>query len=293
MKKNKIIAIIGAILSCMSISSIGVSAESLVTTAPISNEFIIVGEAQEDTNSADILASGECGENATWTLDSNMKLTISGTGTMYDFKGGTSIAIRPGEVDTRADLPWGSYIGNIKNIVIEEGITYIGMNSFYNCCRVDTIILPNTVTSIGSSAFGGYNISYFKRYPVIVIPPSVTSINDNFIYEGNYLICGAVDTYAETISILKNKKFLEVPFDENNNLAISIDELNSMLVENNYIFTSFTTTEATTTATTTTSITTYIPNYPVVTYDQYDCNRDGVVNILDLIYLKKRLFGLI
>ena len=34
---------------------------------------------------AEILDSGSCGENVTWTLDSNGVLTISGTGPMTDY----------------------------------------------------------------------------------------------------------------------------------------------------------------------------------------------------------------
>ena len=34
---------------------------------------------------AEIVDSGTCGENLTWTLDSDGKLTISGTGKMKDY----------------------------------------------------------------------------------------------------------------------------------------------------------------------------------------------------------------
>ncbi|MBR4723694.1 MAG: hypothetical protein IK072_03050, partial [Clostridia bacterium] len=34
--------------------------------------------------SATIVSNGTCGDNLTWTLDDNGRLTISGTGTMTD-----------------------------------------------------------------------------------------------------------------------------------------------------------------------------------------------------------------
>ena len=41
---------------------------------------------------------------------------------------------------------------NLSNVNLHEGITTIGLRAFYNC-KLDTIIIPSTVTSIGSSAF--------------------------------------------------------------------------------------------------------------------------------------------
>jgi len=40
-------------------------------------------------NAATVTASGDCGENATWSLDSDGVLTVSGTGVMTDY---TSVA---------------------------------------------------------------------------------------------------------------------------------------------------------------------------------------------------------
>jgi hypothetical protein len=43
---------------------------------------------------------------------------------------------------------------SLKNINLHEGITTINQRAFVNC-KLDTIIIPSTVTSIGSSAFKG------------------------------------------------------------------------------------------------------------------------------------------
>ena len=71
---------------------------------------------------AEIIDSGSCGadgDNVTYTLDSDGVLTISGEG----------------KIDNVSSMPripeyWQSYSSKIKAIVIEEGITEIGINAF-------------------------------------------------------------------------------------------------------------------------------------------------------------------
>lgn len=83
--------------------------------------------------------SGKCGDNLTWKY-SGGKLTISGTGSMYDY----SEESRP---------PWYNYKSNIGFIVIEPGVTSIGDYAFdyFENCRNPAI--PASVTSIGKRAF--------------------------------------------------------------------------------------------------------------------------------------------
>ncbi len=45
------------------------------------------------------------------------------------------------------------YYSSIKSIVLPEGLTYIGSNSFGNCYLTGTVIIPSTVTTIGNGAF--------------------------------------------------------------------------------------------------------------------------------------------
>ena len=102
--------------------------------------------------------SGKCGENATWTLYMEPgKLTISGTGAMYDY--------------SYNNLPWYNYKDNITSVEIEKGITSIGVYAFYNCTSLESIPIPDSVTSIGARAF--QNCTGLTS---ITIPDSVTSI---------------------------------------------------------------------------------------------------------------------
>ena len=87
--------------------------------------------------------SGKCGDNLTWTyVDATKTLTISGTGTMWDYDTG--------------DTPWYySYRSTIQTIFIQEGVTHIGGRAFQNCFSLTSINIPNSVTSIASRAFEG------------------------------------------------------------------------------------------------------------------------------------------
>ena len=105
---------------------------------------------------ADEVASGTCGDDLAWTLDSDGVLTVSGTGDMDDF--------------TNTSRPWYSYRSSIKTVVIEDGVTSVGQYAFYNCAALDTLKLPDTLTSIGAYAFGYTSITS------LIIPDSVTEI---------------------------------------------------------------------------------------------------------------------
>ena len=88
-----------------------------------------------------ILPHGICGDNLTWEIDDNGTLTISGTGTMYDY----------GFHEYRA--LWSAHGDSIKNVVIESGVTSIGKEVFVYCNNITSVTIPASVTSIGEGAF--------------------------------------------------------------------------------------------------------------------------------------------
>ena len=79
-------------------------------------------------------------DGLTWTLYEDGTLNISGTGEM---RGYNAYSIKSPACDN----------SNIKNVVIEDGITSIGSSAFYSCYSLTDITIPNGVTSIGSSVF--------------------------------------------------------------------------------------------------------------------------------------------
>ena len=108
--------------------------------------------------------SGTCGENVKWTLTKDGTLTISGTGAMVDYPYSTS-------------APWRSFRSQVKTVVIENGVTSIGNNAFYNCSSLTSVTIPSSVTSIGNNAF--YDCTSLTS---VTIPGSVTSIGDRAFY---------------------------------------------------------------------------------------------------------------
>ena len=86
----------------------------------------------------DTSASGECGDNASWSYKKSTKtLTISGSGAMADYENTDSV-------------PWKE--SDIENVVISDKITHIGKNAF-NGKNIGSIVLPSSVTSVGENAF--------------------------------------------------------------------------------------------------------------------------------------------
>jgi len=112
-------------------------------------------------NSATAQNSGSCGDNATWTFDTQTQtLTISGIGEMANY--------------SYSSIPWKNIKANIKNVVINEGITNIGGCAFYDCRSLTFVTIPNSVTAIGSSAFYGCT-----SLTSVTIPNSVTTIGSS------------------------------------------------------------------------------------------------------------------
>ena len=73
--------------------------------------------------------------------ESDGSLTISGEGMIPDYEEGQA--------------PWYIHRDNIKSIVIEDGITYVGTYAFYDLWKVKEISIPETVEQIMDFAFYG------------------------------------------------------------------------------------------------------------------------------------------
>ncbi len=144
-----------------------VTEEPTETDAPAETEAPEITEKPTATDApteTPTLASGTCGDNVTWTLDEAGVLTISGTGDMEDYEVSSSV-------------PWYGKRSSIKSVVLEEGVTSIGVYAFRTCISLESITIPDSVTSIGYRAF-----QYCKSLESIVIPDSVTSIGDDAFY---------------------------------------------------------------------------------------------------------------
>ncbi len=92
---------------------------------------------------------GEC----SWKLDGTV-LTISGNGST-------------GNV---GKLPWPT---TITKVVVEEGVTEIGIHAFYQCSSLTDVVLPNSLKTIASSSF-----NWCSSLRKIYIPKNVSYIDE-------------------------------------------------------------------------------------------------------------------
>ena len=112
------------------------------------------------------VASGKCGKDLTWSLDSEGTLTISGTGSMTEYYEYANANLG------YTVCPWRSY--EIKKVIVSSGATSISNYAFSNCTTLESVELPNSITRIGKAAF-------FKCSSLATadIPRSVTYIGES------------------------------------------------------------------------------------------------------------------
>lgn len=146
-----------------------------------------LSKAYADENETDnvtfeyIALEGTCGTNAIWSFDGETcQLTISGSGKMDNY--------------TNTTMPWYVYRKVVDKIVIEEGVTYIGMRAFSGCA-VKSVFIADSVATIG-----GYSFRICEKLTDVHIGSGVTSI-------GEYAINGCAS--LEHLEIPGNVKKLE------------------------------------------------------------------------------------
>ena len=130
---------------------------------------------------AEIVASGQAGYFATWTLDDEGLLTISGTEDCYvmglenlaDVK---KVIIENG-ITKIGDVAFVGF-ANLTSVTIPDSVTKIGDSAFKRCTGLTSISIPDSVTKIGDYAFWGCT-----GLTSVEIPDSVTEIGDN-AFEG-------------------------------------------------------------------------------------------------------------
>ena len=120
-----------------------------------------------------LASSGTCGSSCNWNFDSSTGLfTVTGSGVMNEV--GYSFA------------PWHGIKGEIKKVIIGEGITVIGSHTFSRCYNLKTVILPSTLVEIQTVAFwssSSLNAVYFygTKGPIVgdraFLHTSLNSVN--------------------------------------------------------------------------------------------------------------------
>lgn len=137
-----------------------------------------VADLFSSVKASEIIDSGTCGENLTWTLDSNGLLTISGSGEMMDYD----------TWDVGDYSPFFYKKDDIRTVIILDGVTDIGDSVFFRCTGLTSITIPNSITGIGFEAFYGCS-----GLTSITIPDSAT-------YIGRYAFAGCENLKSVNIS---------------------------------------------------------------------------------------------
>lgn len=129
--------------------------------------FLLVPMIPSDTFGKEINLSEEsgiCGENLTWKLEAQNLLVISGTGKMQDYT-------------YKSEMPWYSYINDIKEVVLEEGVTTIGDYAFYGMTNLTSIKIPESVVWIGK-----YSFKNSIALNEVILPSGLTQLGESAFY---------------------------------------------------------------------------------------------------------------
>lgn len=140
---------------------------------------------------SEFLAAGNCGNGIVWKLDSQGCLIISGNGNMIDF-----VSQQP--------APWYSYVEDITEIVIEDGITGIGAGAFCGLYNLETVTISETVTAIGTEAF--WECNWVEK---IQIPESVTGLGKN-AFSADTIIEAKTGSAAHNYAEENGYEFLDI-----------------------------------------------------------------------------------
>ena len=139
-----------------------------------------------------IVQNGTCGNDLTWTLDSEGTLRISGTGDMEEYFHRNMY---------NSNAPWFDSRERIKSVVIEPGVTLISSYAFSFCGSFTEVSIPNTVDTIENSAF-----ERCTSLKTVTIPDSVVHM-----YEDAFKECSNLTSVklSKNLEYIPNSAFQE------------------------------------------------------------------------------------
>lgn len=125
----------------------------------------------------------------------------------YDESTATLHITGSGAMDDYADeysAPWRTYSQSAKQVIIEDGITAIGSNSFAGFKNVSRVEIPNSVKTIGSSVFA--SCTSLKE---LTLSPNITKIADSSFAFGkeDFVVNAESGSYALFYAVKNNINF--------------------------------------------------------------------------------------
>ena len=163
---------------------------TLVLCLPLASPARAAGQAKP--------TSGACGDNATWRLDEEGVMYISGTGSLWDC-----------EYNEKGiwyvTTPWVQAMrdaGNVEAIVVEEGITRVGdyFFSYFSNSGVDVVILPQSLTALGAESLS----SGSSYSPIPVFQSKIDNVGEIRSFKVPFIIGvpgGAVEAMAQEYGV--------------------------------------------------------------------------------------------
>ena len=113
-----------------------------------------------------VKTSGKCGKNVKWSYDKKTKtVTISGKGAMANYGGMNTYA-----------PPWSDL--DVRKAVIKKGVTTIGDKAFAHCENLQSVTIPEGVTSLGIEIF----FDSSTKLGTITLPKSLKKVNRATFY---------------------------------------------------------------------------------------------------------------
>lgn len=208
----------------------------------------------------------EDGKNLEWELTHENVLTVNGTGAMADF--------------TQDTIPWLRYNGEIKSVVVSEGVTSIGNYAFYYHDDLASVSFPSTLETIGQYAF-----RYSSALTSVVIPDNVTLLGVGAFYGCTKLssvnipaLLTSIDSYAFyncPITSIELPAGLTEIQDDAFGYCTSLFEIKSNAVTPPTIYwESFL-------GVNTASVTVYVPNASVATYKAHEYWKEFNIKSVD------------
>ena len=173
------------------------------------------GIAYEERD-AEVIASGSCGANASWSLYSDGALKIQGTGNVTNFSYAGAVAWAAYKesilsVDIAAgitNLPDFAFNGCTRLAVVnfeeDSRLSTIGGSAFNGCMGLTELILPDGVKTIYGNAFRGCS-----GLGMVYLPGTVSYITSSaFVGCDSVVLSVACNSYAEQWAISHNVKYV-------------------------------------------------------------------------------------
>lgn len=220
-------------------------AESGVTLANETGKFAVTDNDSTDTTIWTLDSAGKlyAAVTASAAASSIAEMTESGTVTIAGAMNETAYneicaAVRTLGTNTTVTLDLSGVTGmtsipngssgvgfyscsNLESIILPDSVTSIGKNAFYNCSKLTSITLPPHLKTIGESAF-----CYCSELTEIEIPSTVTTIG-GFAFEKTYKL-ESINIPASVTSIAGSAfadatSLTRITVDEDNDYFVAIE----------------------------------------------------------------------